>query len=219
MKAIKNTALLAASCLLAGAVYIAAQEGPQSQSSETVAKPKKKDTTSPDATGTTSDGDLPKIPSKFNPKDKVATEGLPTFKSDVTTVQVDVAVLDNKGRFIPRIPRGNFRILEDGQPQQVSGFTVGNEAPMTVAMVIEFSNRFQRYYSQGWYQTLVATYGFVDTVKPDDYIAIIAYDLRSEILTDFTTDHMKLSKPCNVFGSRASPNRTCSTPWWIRKSA
>lgn len=193
MKAIRNTALLAATGLLAGAVYLVAQQGPQSQSSETVAKPRKKDTTSaPDAT--TNNPDLPKIPSKFNPKDKVAAEGLPTFKSDVTTVQVDVAVLDNKGRFIPRIPRGNFRILEDGQPQQVSGFTVGNDAPMTVAMVIEFSNLFQSYWSEGWYQTLVATYGFVDTLKPDDYVAVVAFDMRPEILADFTTDRSKIQE-------------------------
>src|ERR1051325_5132214 len=125
MKAIRSTVLVAAAGLLGSAVYLGAQQGPQSQSSETVAKPRKKDTnTTPGST--TDNPDLPKIPSKFSTKDKVATEGLPTFKSDVTTVQVDVAVLDNKGRFIPRIPRGNFRILEDGQPQQISGFSVGN---------------------------------------------------------------------------------------------
>ncbi|MGA2598730.1 MAG: VWA domain-containing protein [Bryobacteraceae bacterium] len=191
MKALRYTALLSGFTLLSGTVYLAAQQGPESQSSETVAKPKKKD--AGDASAPT-DSDLPKIPSKFNPKDKVAPEGLPTFKSDVTTIQVDVAVLDNKGRFIPKIPRGNFRILEDGAPQPVTGFSVGNEAPMTVAMVIEFSNLFQSYWSEGWYQTLVAAYGFVETLKPEDYAAVIAFDMRPEILTDFTTDRMKLQE-------------------------
>jgi VWFA-related protein len=65
---------------------------------------------------------------------------------------------------------------------------------MTIAMVIEFSNLFQQYYSQGWYQTLVASYGFVETLKPEDYVAIIAYDLRSEILCDFTTDRGKVQE-------------------------
>lgn len=191
MKALRCTALLTGVSLIGGCLYLAAQQGPQSQSSETVAKPKKKD---PNAAGT-SDSDLPKIPSKFNPKDKVTPpEGTPTFKSDVTTIQVDVSVLDNKGRFIPKIPRGNFRILEDGEPQQLSGFSVGNEAPMTVAMVIEFSNLFQQYWTEGWYQTLVASYGFVETLKPVDYVAIIAFDMRPEILTDFTTDHMKIQE-------------------------
>ncbi len=49
---------------------------------------------------------------------------------------------------------------------------------MTICMVIEFSNRFQQYYTETWYQTLTAAYGFVDSLKPDDYVAIVAYDLR-----------------------------------------
>ncbi len=100
---------------------------------------------------------------------------------------VDVAVLDNKGHFIPKIPRGNFRISEDTVPQKVTGFNVG-EAPMTVAMVIEFSARFQQVYGSGWFQVLNASYGFVQMSKPEDYIAVIAYDMRSDILSDFSTN-------------------------------
>jgi Ca-activated chloride channel family protein len=59
---------------------------------------------------------------------------------------------------------------------------------MTLAMIVEFSNRFQSFYSQTWFQTLQAAYGFAQMLKPDDYLAIIAYDLRPEMLTDFTTD-------------------------------
>ncbi len=100
---------------------------------------------------------------------------------------MDVAVLDNKGRFIPNIPRGNFRILEDNVPQQVQTFSMG-QAPMTVSMVIEFSNRWQAYWTATWYQTLSASYGFLETLKPEDYVAIVAYDMRPEILCDFTSD-------------------------------
>jgi VWFA-related protein len=61
-------------------------------------------------------------------------------------------------------------------------------APMTVCMVIEFSNAFQRFWSETWYQTLSAAYGFMETLKPEDYVAVVAYDLKPEMLTDFTTD-------------------------------
>jgi hypothetical protein len=37
---------------------------------------------------------------------------------------------------------------------------------MTVCMVIEFSNLYQRYWSETWYQTLTAAYGFLETLKP-----------------------------------------------------
>jgi VWFA-related protein len=128
----------------------------------------------------------PAIPSKFDKKNQIP-ENTPSFKADVTTVTVDVAVLDNKGRFIPNIPRVNFRVLEDNVPQQVQTFSMG-KAPMTVAMLIEFSNRYQSFWTATWYQTLSASYGFLETLKPEDYVAIVAYDLRPEILCDFTAD-------------------------------
>jgi VWFA-related protein len=58
-------------------------------------------------------------------------------------------------------------------------------------MVIEFSNLYQRYYTETWYQTLTAAYGFLETLKPEDYVAVVAYDLRPEILSDFSTDKRK----------------------------
>lgn len=159
-----------------------AQQGPTRDSSETVAKPRKKE-------GQPAEAEQQKIPSKYTHREDAIPEG-PSFKSDVTAVNVDVAVLDNKGHFIPNIPRGNFRILEDNVPQTVTNFSMG-EAPMTVCLVIEFSNRFQQFYTESWYQTLAAAYGFVETLKPEDYVAVIAYDMKPEILSDFTTDRQK----------------------------
>jgi Ca-activated chloride channel homolog len=170
---------LAVAIALPGAV-VWAQEGPRRDPGETVAKPRRP--------GQAEEKELPPIPSRLGRKDKQdVAEGLPSFQSDVALVSVDVAVVDNRGRFIPNIPRGNFRILEDNVPQQIASFDMG-EAPMTVAMVIEFSNRFQSYWGETWYQTLTAAYGFLETLKPEDYVAVVAYDMRSEILSDFSTD-------------------------------
>ena len=173
--------------LLVGAAFLAvsvAQEGPSKDVGETVAKPRKKDGGNPDA-------DLPKIPSKLSDKNKPdIPPDAAAFKVDTSVVNVDVAVLDNKGHFIPNIPKGNFRILEDNVPQQIANFSMG-EAPMTVCMLIEFSNKFQQYWTETWYQTLTASYGFLQTLKPEDYVAVIAYDMRPEILSDFSTDKRK----------------------------
>ncbi|MGA2326925.1 MAG: VWA domain-containing protein [Bryobacteraceae bacterium] len=183
MKSYVGMALGLAIGLAAGMVPIAAQQGPNREGSETVAKPRQK---GEKAAETTPEG--PKIPSRFDKsKQQPLPGGVPSFKSDVVAVTVDVAVLDNRGHFIPNIPRGNFRILEDSVPQLVTGFNFG-EAPMTVSMVIEFSNLFQRYWTETWYQTLSAAYGFLETLKPEDYVAIRAYDMRPETLCDFTTD-------------------------------
>jgi len=168
-------------------VVIGQEQGPNRDPGATVARPRK-----PGAGNTTpsNEAELPKIPSKLSKKGEQDTTGLATFKSDVSVVTVDVAVTDSKGHFIPGLPPTAFRVLEDNVPQQIKSITPG-EAPMTVAMVVEFSARFQQFYGSTWYQTLTAAYGFAQSLKPDDYLAIIAYDIRPEILSDFTTDRRK----------------------------
>jgi VWFA-related protein len=165
---------------VAVAFALAAQQGPIKESSEPVARPRTKKGSEP--------AKEEKIPSEFSTKDKaVVPEGSPTFVSDVTTVNLDVAVLDNKGRPLQGIKKELFRVLEDGVPQKITSFGT-TEAPMTVAMVIEFSNLYQQYWSETWYQTLTASYGFLETLGPEDYVAVVAYDIRPEILSDFSTD-------------------------------
>lgn len=161
---------------------LAAQEGPQPQSGDSVAKPKKPADQPP------APEEAP-IPSDYK-KPKEVAKDTPTFRSNATTVSVDVAVLDDHNRFIPKIPQGAFRILEDGVPQQVSQFGQ-SEAPMTICLLIEFSGRFQAFYSMGWQETLMASYGFLETLKPDDNVAIVEYDMRDTILSDFSPDKRK----------------------------
>jgi Ca-activated chloride channel family protein len=181
MRNARKTLYLLAIALVAGLMLLPAQQGPTKESGETVAKPRKKG-------GTEQPAEQQKIPSQYNKKD--VQTNLPSFKADVTAVSLDVAVLDNKGHFIPGIPKGNFRILEDNVPQQITSFST-SEAPMTICMVIEFSNLFQQYWSEPWYQTLTASYGFLDSLRPDDYVAVVAYDMRPEILSDFSMDKTK----------------------------
>jgi Ca-activated chloride channel homolog len=188
---IRRTGALVLAGLACSALLALAQQGPKTGSGETVARPRNRKADSPqlaDEPRVDAPGEQKKIPSTFGKKDRVdLPEGLATFRTDTTTIQVDVSVLDNKGRFIPGIPQGNFRILEDGVPQKVTTYAMG-ESPMTVCMVIEFSNLFQSYWSWGWMETLQASYGFLQTLKPEDHVAVVAYDLRPEILSDFSTD-------------------------------
>ncbi len=159
---------------------VSAQESPQPQNGETVAKPKKK------PTDTAAPADQPSIPSEYK-KPTVPNSDNPTFRSTATTVSVDVSVMDDHNHFIPTLTKDKFRVLEDGVPQEIVQFGQG-EAPMTICMVIEFSGRFQRYWSQGWRETLMASYGFLETLKPDDAVAVAEYDLRTTILSDFSAD-------------------------------
>ncbi len=175
---------IACAVLAIAPLHSRAQETPQApQSTDSVAKPKKP------VTDTTPPQDQAPIPSEYK-KSKIPPADTPTFRSNATTVNVDVSILDDHNNFIPGITRDKFRVLEDGVPQQVSQFGLG-DAPITICMLIEFSGRFQQFWSQGWYETLQASYGFLSTLKPDDNVAVVEYDLRSTILSDFSPDKRK----------------------------
>jgi VWFA-related protein len=184
---------VAAMMILAG--FVTGQQGPLGGGSgPTVARPRNPDA---DAAPAEPEPELPKIPSRITKKDAAPdVSAAPKFQGEVDLVTVDTAVLDNKGNFIPGIPGGNFRILEDNVPQKISKVEMG-QAPITVALVIEFSRRFQQYWGPVWYQTLQLAFGFASTLQAQDYCAVIAYDIRPEILTDFTTDRQKVQEALN----------------------
>ena len=53
-----------------------------------------------------------------------AQQPQPTFRAGVTLVSTDVITRDDKGRFVDDLTRENFTVLEDGQPQVISSFTM-----------------------------------------------------------------------------------------------
>lgn len=167
-----------------------AQETPQTQNSDSVAKPKKP------PTDTTPAPEQTPIPSEYK-RSKTPPADTPTYRANATTVNVDVSVLDDHNHFIPGIERDKFRILEDGVPQQISQFGLG-DAPITICMLIEFSGRFQQFWSGGWYETLQASYGFLSTLKPDDNVAVVEYDLKTTILSDFSPDKRKAEEAMSM---------------------
>ena len=144
MKAFRISLVVLAGAMSAAWVLVA--QGPASSGSETVARPKKGNTSgntnTPDAPAESPD--KAKIPSQFM-KGKDLPEGVATYSTDAVTVTVDVSVLDNKGHFIPNLPTADFRVTEDNVPQKVTAVSK-SEAPMTIALVIEFSGRFQQAY-------------------------------------------------------------------------
>jgi VWFA-related protein len=197
MKAIRILAALSA-CVFAFVLFSRAQGPILGGGSETVAHPKSQPGSSTTTNNPAPDVSAPaepvqpKIPSEYG-RNKNVPAPVATYSAQANAVTVDIAVEDAKGHFIPKIGKEYFRVSEDNVAQKIDSFSIG-EAPMTIAMVVEFSNRFQSFYSYTWFQTLQAAYGFAQMLKPEDYLAIVAYDLKPEMLTDFTTDRGQINE-------------------------
>lgn len=145
--------------------------GPQGQISP-VAVPKK--------------GEAPPEPPKRSVQNP---EGMPdyTLRANVALVDVDVMVTTKNGEFIPGLKRENFRVLEDGVPQQITNFSQA-EKPVTVVMLLEFAANHYVFIND----MLNNAYTFASTLKPKDWVAVISYDMRPEIQQDFTQDKTRV---------------------------
>ncbi|HZQ18838.1 MAG TPA: VWA domain-containing protein [Terriglobales bacterium] len=124
----------------------------------------------------------PPPPPPERPK-KVA--GMPDYSIhvDVPVVTVPVMVTTKNGQFISNLKKENFRVYEDGTPQTISDFRI-EEAPITAVLLVEFA-------STTWpllYDALQASYIFASTLKKDDWVAVVSYDMKPDILVDFTQD-------------------------------
>src|SRR5690348_12969972 len=139
------------------------------------------------------------------PPDIVPTKPQDLEKVSISTqiVNIDAVVYNKKsGQIVTGLKKGNFAIFADGQQQTISNFSTP-EAPITVALVVEYSKWGElfglygsRGYEPGTYEVIRPTAMFLSQFikPPDDYASVVAFDIRPTPLTDFTNDPARLSQ-------------------------
>ena len=138
------------------------------------------------------------------PPDLVPGKPQEAEKIVVTTNIVNVdAVVYNKKTGQPQLAlkKDNFAIFVDGVKKDISNFATP-EAPITVTLVVEYSKlgEILGYYGShgmdpGSYEVIRPTAMFLSQfIKPEDYVSVIAYDMRPTPLTDFTNDPNRIQQ-------------------------
>jgi VWFA-related protein len=126
----------------------------------------------------------PPPPAPAEPKVKNPDNATYSLRVDVPIVNIDASViLDKTHQFVPGLKASNFLVLEDGVPQTVTSLRVA-QTPITAVMLLEFAAN--SYYLIRDMQN--ASYTFFQSLRPNDYVAVVTYDLRTHILTDFTNN-------------------------------
>ena len=146
--------------------------GPNPEVGPTVLAPKKTQPAPPETE---------KKPERINPNE------IFTLSTTTNLVNVDVMVLDKDGNPLSNLSRKNFKLFDDGVPQTVSNFGTA-QAPMTTCMVIEFSNRYWAFL----YLALRYSYNYLQFIQPKDWTAVVSFDMKPQILTDFTQDRSEV---------------------------
>jgi VWFA-related protein len=178
-------------------VWLFAQNQSQAQPSPSPQQQQNQQNTTPSAGGPEGDIGPIAIPKKKEPEPKKEEapkppkkdEAMPNFSLHVNVplVTLDVGVLTKEGMFVPGLKQQNFRVLEDGVPQTITGFNQ-TQAPITAVILMEFAENFYPFE----YDSLYASSVFATTLKKEDWIALVTFDIREHILADFTQDKREI---------------------------
>jgi len=143
------------------------------------------------------------------PPDIVPTKPQDIEKVTIATqiVNVDAVVYHKKsGQIVTNLKKPNFAIFDNGVQQEITNFSTP-EAPITVAMVVEYSKWSEYFgyaqsggYEPGTYEVIRPVAMFLSQFikPPDDYVSVVAFDMRPTPLTDFTNDPGRLQSVISI---------------------
>ena len=117
--------------------------------------------------------------------DTVTLEPLSVAEAvEVTSVAVDAAVVDAKGRFIRNLTAADFQVLEDGVGQQIDVVSQRREPALFVLLVDSSHSMAARYDA-----VRAAARRFLEPLHPDDVVVVAPFSRGVTSVTGPTRDH------------------------------
>jgi VWFA-related protein len=116
------------------------------------------------------------------------------ISAQTNVVTVDATVTDQDGDILTNLKQSNFRILDDGQTQQITNFSP-TDAPITIVILMEFSNKAYGFWQGAFgYKAKYWAYDFLSHLGPKDWVAFKTFDLKTHLIDDFTHDKNQVAQ-------------------------
>jgi Ca-activated chloride channel family protein len=125
---------------------------------------------------------------------------------DTTLVTVPIRVMDRHGKLVPGLKQEQFHIYEDGVEQEIAYFeppAMANDAspdaaqkPFTVALLLDVSDSTEFKLAQ----IRNAALAFINLLRPEDRVIVVAFDERVQVLSKATNDRKVLREA--IVGTR-----------------
>jgi VWFA-related protein len=125
------------------------------------------------------------------------------LKIDATLVRLNVGVVDKQGRSITNLSRNDFTIYEDDVKQDISRFAP-TTAPFSLVILLDTSGSTRSFRQQ----MAQAAMRFTDALSPEDRVAVIAFNSKPEVLTDFTTNQKNIKYAISLVQSNGRSGET-----------
>jgi Ca-activated chloride channel homolog len=127
--------------------------------------------------------------------DAQVQQRVPTFSVSVDLVKVPITVFGLSGAPVQELSRGDFRIYEDGQMQEIHNFNL-DQNPVSVVLLIDSSGTV----TKEWGQIKDAAEGFAEALisrSGKDRISVITFSDDVERVMDWSSDYRKVHQALN----------------------
>jgi VWFA-related protein len=118
---------------------------------------------------------------------------------DVTRVNMLFTVTDKKGRFITKLTKDDFQVVENKKPQTIQEFTAETDLPLRLGILIDTSNSIRDRFK---FEQEAAIHFITSVVRPrHDKALAVSFDTQPELVSDLSDDVEKLAR--NIRALRA----------------
>ncbi len=107
---------------------------------------------------------------------------------NVKMVLVDAVVRDRTGRMMDTLTKDDFRVFEDGVPQQIASFS-RDQLPLAVALVVDRSGSVAPYIEE----LRRIAYRALQQLKPGDKVALFSFASSVDRLVNLTTNRQQIA--------------------------
>jgi Ca-activated chloride channel family protein len=124
--------------------------------------------------------------SQTQPSPPATQQQVPTIRSTVSLVHLVATATDRRHNFVTDLEKGDFKILEDGVPQEIKLFGRETDLPLRIGLLLDTSNsiRPRLEFEQD------AAIDFLTSVirRNKDMAFLMTFDNEPEVIQDYTGD-------------------------------
>lgn len=122
-----------------------------------------------------------------------------TFKREVNLVDVLFTVLNRRNKLVPDLEQGDFKVFDEGKPQDIRYFSKQSDLPLRIGMLLDTSNSIRDRIK--FEQDASVSFLFSVLRRNKDEAFVMTFDDEPQILQGFTSDTGALRD--QIIGTRA----------------
>jgi VWFA-related protein len=114
-------------------------------------------------------------------------------RTDVSLVQLNIGVVDSRGRAVTTLSQNDFAIYEDGVKQSIAQFESTN-APFSLVLLLDMSGSTISFRQQ----LKLATSRFLDALGPEDRVSVVQFNAKVKRLSGFGESRRDTAYAINI---------------------